>query len=246
VISTPSAAILLLPGKSELLSSTARTLVALMPESPGAAQSLAWSLLAGRRFAEAEDATRTVLKLDPGNAYALPNLGHLQFRRGAAGDAVATYQQVVQLANEGRLKTGLEHVWLCLGLAQAAAGQAAESRHTLLEAVDKIRGRSGKGRNGTEDEAMVACLLAASGRKDEARALAARLASKATGTIDINYDLARVWAVLGDRKLAIHYLEEAFAAGYDDRYMILVDPPLASVRDDPVIDRLAPYSVHKK
>lgn len=120
-----------------------------------------------------------MLKLDPINAYALPNLGHLQFRRGAAADAVATYQQVVKLVNEGRLKTGLEHVWLCLGLAQAAAGQAAESRRTLFDAVNKIRGRSGKGGNKTEDEAMVACLLAASGRQDEARVgREARLQSK--------------------------------------------------------------------
>ena len=41
----------------DLAERTARTMVTLMPESPGAAQSLAWSLVAGRQFAEAEDAT---------------------------------------------------------------------------------------------------------------------------------------------------------------------------------------------
>lgn len=72
-------------------------------------------------------------------------------------------------------------------------------------------------------------------------ALAGRLASRAKGTIDINYELGRTWAVLGDRKLAIHYMEEAFAAGYNDPYMILIDPPLVSIQDDPAVDRLAPY-----
>ena len=219
---------------------TARTLVALMPENADTAHALAWSLLAERRFAEAEDAMRATLKLDPSHAWALPNLGHLQFRRGGAAAAVATYQQVLKLADEGRLKTDPEHVWLSLGLAQAAAGKAVEARRTLLDAVVKIRGRARKGPIEPADEAMIADLLAAAGRRDEARSLAERLAQKAAGTIDMNYELARVWALLGDSGQAIHYLEKAFAAGYADPYMILIDPPLASVQDDPAIERLAP------
>jgi Flp pilus assembly protein TadD/predicted Ser/Thr protein kinase len=218
----------------------ARALIELQPDNAGAAHALAWSLAAGRRFSEAEDAMRATLKLDPAHMYALPNLGHLQFRRGAAADAAATYQQVLKLAGEGRLRTDLEHLWLCLGLAQAAAGQAAEARRTLLDGVEQIRGRARKGLIKPEDEALIAELLAAAGRRDEARSLAERLAQKAAGTIDVNYELARLWALLGDSGQAIQYLEKAFAAGYADPYMILVDPPLASVRDDPAIERLAP------
>jgi tetratricopeptide (TPR) repeat protein len=216
----------------------ARVVVELMPENSGTSQILAWTLVAERRFAEAEEGMRSTLKLDPVNAYALPNLGHLQFRRGAAAEAVATYRQVLKLAGEGSLKTGLEHVRLSLGLAQAAAGQAAEARRTLLDAAEKISSR--KGPVDPDLEGMIGCLLAAAGRRDEARVLADRLARNAAGNVDINYELARIWALLGDRKLAVHFLGEAFAAGYKDPYMILIDPPLASLKDDPALDRLAP------
>ena len=104
----------------------------------------------------------------------------------------------------------------------------------------KIRGRARNGPIKPEDEFLIVDLLAAAGRRDEARSLAEPLARKAVGSVDLNYELARVWALLGDKKLAIHYLEEAFAAGYDDPYMILIDPPLASLQNDPAIDRLAP------
>jgi len=56
----------------------------------------------------------------------------------------------------------------------------------------------------------------------------------------VNYELARTWAVLGDHERAVRHLEAAFAAGYDDVYMIVIDPALMSLRNDPVIDRLAP------
>jgi hypothetical protein len=56
----------------------------------------------------------------------------------------------------------------------------------------------------------------------------------------VNYELARTWAVMGHRARAIRYLEAAVAAGYDDPYLIVIDPALASSRDDPAIERLAP------
>jgi hypothetical protein len=39
-----------------------------------------------------------VPKPEPFNPCAIPNLGHLQFRRGAVAEAAATFQQVLQLA----------------------------------------------------------------------------------------------------------------------------------------------------
>jgi tetratricopeptide (TPR) repeat protein len=155
---------------------TARTLIALQPDNADVEHYLAWSLVAARRFGEAEDALRATLKLDPSHRYALPNLGHLQLRRGAAAEAVATYRQVLKLAADGRSETASDHVWLSLGLAQAAAGQATEARRTLLDAVEKIRGRAGTKPLRPQDEVSIAELLAVAGRHDEARSMADRLA----------------------------------------------------------------------
>ena len=219
---------------------TARTLVTLQPEFAGAHHALAWSLVAQRRFAEAEEGTRATLKLDPYNPYALPNLGHLQLRRGAAADAVATYQQILKFLSEGRLKTDIAHIELSLGLALAASGKSAEACRILVDAANRVRTRDRTRPLPPDDEAMVATMLAAAGRKDEARSLAARASRQAEGSIDVSFELARAWALLGDRAQAIRNLERAFAAGYSDPYFILIDPPLAALQDDPAVERLAP------
>jgi hypothetical protein len=52
--------------------------------------------------------------------------------------------------------------------------------------------------------------------------------------------LAETLALVGEREAAIAAIERAFDAGYEDRYYVLVDPPLAGLADHPAIDRLAP------
>jgi tetratricopeptide (TPR) repeat protein len=218
----------------------ARSLIGLLPGNAFARHAVAWCLVAERRFAEAEDGMRATLKLDPSNQYALPNLAHLLYRRGAPKEAAAIYREIIKEAKEGRLKTGVEHAELSLGLALAAAGETAEARRTLIEAAGRIRARAREKPMPPEDEAMVATMLAGAGRKDEARALAESAGRHAAGSIDVNYELARTWAVIGDRARAIRYLEAAVAGGYDDPYMIVIDPPLASLQDDPAVEKLAP------
>jgi tetratricopeptide (TPR) repeat protein/tRNA A-37 threonylcarbamoyl transferase component Bud32 len=225
------------PARAEQVS---RTLGSLLPGHAFATHALAWSFVAERRFAEAEDGMRATLKLDPIHQSALPNLGHLLYRRGAPKEAAAIYREVIKEAREGRLKTGIEHAELSLGLALAAAGETAEARRTLVEAADRIRAHARNKPLPPDDEAMIATMLAGAGRKDEARALAESAGRHAAGSIDVNYELARAWAVMGDRARAIRYLEGAFAAGYDDCYLIVVDPSLASLQDDPAIEKLAP------
>jgi eukaryotic-like serine/threonine-protein kinase len=218
----------------------ARALVTLQPEVAAAQHALAWSFVAERRFAEAENGMRATLKLDPTNSYALPNLGHLQFRRGATGDAVETYRQVLKLVADGRLKIDAAHLELSLGLALSAAGKADEARRTLLEAAGRLRAGGRDKPLAPDVEAMAATMIAVAGRRDEARSLAEHAGLHAAGSIDVNYELARTWAVLGDRVRAIGHLQQAFAAGFADTYFILVDPPLVSVQDDATIGRLAP------
>jgi tetratricopeptide (TPR) repeat protein len=217
-----------------------RALVALLPDNAHAMHSLAFSLVGQRRFTEAEEGMRATLKLDPIHPYALPNLAHLLLRRGAAAEAVTVYQEVVRLEKEKRLKTGLPHVKLCLGLALAAAGDAPGSRRTILEAAEQLRVGGGKRTLPPQDEALLAAMLATAGRRDEARSLADRVARRAGRDVGVHYELARAYVALGDRAKATSHLEQAYAAGYTDPYFALIDPALGELRADPVLERLAP------
>jgi tetratricopeptide (TPR) repeat protein/tRNA A-37 threonylcarbamoyl transferase component Bud32 len=224
------------PGRAER---SARALRGLLPDNAHVMHALAWSLVAERRFAEAEDAMRATLKLDPSHTFALPNLAHLLSRRAAWNEAVTTYREIMGQLKEGRLKTDLGHLELCLGLALAANGEDAEARRRLLDAADGIHARARSRALPREEQAIRASLLAAAGRKDEARTLA-ESAGRGEPTLDVSYELARTWALLGDRRRALLCLGQAFAAGYRDTYFILIDPPFASIRNDPSFETLAP------
>jgi tetratricopeptide (TPR) repeat protein len=217
-----------------------RGLAALLPDNANAAHAVAFSLVAQRRFAEAEEAMRATLKLDPVHPYALPNLAHLLLRREATQEAVTVYREIVKLEKEGRIKTGLPHLTLSLGLALAAAGDAAGSRRTILEGAEQLRAGGGKRDLPAPDQALLAAMLAHAGRLDEARSLADRVARRAGLAVDVHYELARAFVALGEQARARSHLEQAYAAGYGDGYFPLIDPALGDLRSDPDLERLAP------
>ena len=213
-----------------------RSLMTLQPGSPNAASAVAWSLVMQRRFPEAEEAMHGALKLDPVSPYALPNLGHLLLRRGAVSEATAVYRRVLEKARAGEMRTGVEHAALSLGLALAAEGKAQDARRVLLESVAASRAQ-GRQAQGPEQQALVAAMLAAAGRVDEGRALADRVASDPALTPDARYNLAEAYAQAGDRARALSFFEAAVAAGHGDAHFVLVDPALATIRDDPAVER---------
>ncbi len=219
---------------------TARALMALLPDNANASHGLAWSLVMQRRFPEAEEAMRATLKLDPLNAYALPTLGDLLLRRGAAAEAADVLRKVVDKARAGELRTDIEHATVCLGLALKAQGREAEAERVLLDAVAAARAKQRQGTPSPGGRALVATLLAAAGRPAEARALADRVASAPALDPEARFSLAQAYALAGDRDRALRLWEEAVTGGYGDPYSVLTDPALASIRDDPAVERLAP------
>ena len=218
---------------------TARDLVDMLPDNPNALSALAWSLVAERRFAEAEDEVRAALALDPAHVYALPNLGHLLLRRGAADEAVDVYRDVVARSREASTQMSEPHGVLCLGLALEAAGKGDAARRVLLEGAETLRTRERTEPLDAGDRGLRAAQLAAAGRGDEARGLLRALAREES-SVALHLGLARAWSVLDERERAILALEEAVSAGYEDVYFILIDPPLAAVRDAPAVERLIP------
>ena len=216
----------------------ARSLAALLPAEANAASAVAWSLVMQKRFREAEEAMRGALKLDPASPYAMPNLGHLLLRRGAAPEASAVYQRVLDKVRAGEMQTGFEHAALSLGLGLAAEGRTGDAKRVLLEAVAESRARGRRTARTPEDRALIAAMLAAAGRVDEGRALADRLASDAALTPDARYNLAEAYAQAGERARALGQFEAAVAAGHGDAHFVLVDPALATIRDDPAVERI--------
>ena len=96
---------------------------------------------------------------------------------------------------------------------------------------------------GTAEEPIrTSSLLAALGLSSEAVAIARKVEAshpKDSGEFVI---AAETYAMTGDRAAAIRALEEAAAAGYDDRYYLLINPALVGIQDDPALKRLAPSS----
>jgi tetratricopeptide (TPR) repeat protein len=219
---------------------SARALMSLLPGNADAAHAYAWSLVMQRRFAEAEAAVRAVLKLDPDHAYARPNLGDLLLRRGAAAEAADVLRSVLDEARAGTLRTGVEHAALSLALALRAQGREDEARRVLAEAVAAARAAQRREPPTAAKQALLAALLAAAGRQGEARRLADRAAADPRLSADDRYCLAQAYAQAGDEERALAAWERAVSDGFGDPYFVLVDPALASIRDDPAVDRLVP------
>jgi tetratricopeptide (TPR) repeat protein len=221
------------PRKAEV---AARALVALDPDVAHTRHVLAWSLVMQRRFAEAEEAMRATLQIDPTHTWARPNLAHLQLRRGAVEEAIAGYRSL------GSLDRGAsrESDALCLGLALRAAGHRGEAESVSRAAAEAMKARGRKSRLDCGDEALLAALLAVAGRAAEARAHLARAEAAGEPSGPDALWLARAHAALGETDRAADLVERVLAAGSEDPYFVLIDPSLAAIRDRPEIDRLLP------
>ncbi len=210
----------------------ARTLVELQPDSPWSRHALAWSLVSQRRFEEAEDGMRRVLEVDPRNGYAVPNLAHLLFRRGAYDEAVTIYRGMYERSQNSDQGGTQNHDSLCLGLALEGAGRSSEAREVMERQLAENHERN----DGVEDPDRQLCLLAALGRNREARRLAGEIERQNPTDPHQLFILAEVYTLLGDREAAIDSLERAFAAGYEDRYYVLLDPLLAGLEGNPALE----------
>jgi hypothetical protein len=150
------------------------------------------------------------------------------------------YREVLARARAGELRTGMEHATLCLGLALRAQHREDEARQVLLEAVAAARRNPRGAKPSASDQALFAAMLAAAGRTAEALALASRAASSPGLGPGDRHNLAKAYALLGDRDRALRFFEEAVQGGFDDGYAVLTDPALAAIRDDPAVERLVP------
>jgi tetratricopeptide (TPR) repeat protein len=157
-------------------------------------------------------------------------------RRHAYEEAVEFYRKLWHRSHSSdSIATDL-YDSLCLAMALRRTGRSEEARKILEQELAENQQAVDSGKA----PARHPCLLAMLGRDQEALALARR-AGRDKGDESLPLlGAAETFSLLGDVDGAIAMLEKAVAAGFDDRYLLLIDPLLERVSDDPVLDRLAP------
>ena len=216
----------------------ARRLVALDPGSSAFAHLAAWSLVARCRFAEAEQAMHHVLSMDPNHRIAQPNLAHLLFRRGQAGEAASLYRRV--LDQESHHPDPHSGTSLDLALALLALGDRAGAYRLLDGAERDLARRDGNPPADPAARLELAELEAARNRAERAEALVKSAVGASPGDPSILFQAAGVYALLGRRDEAVDQLESALSGGYWDKYFALVDPVFGSIREEPRFKNLFP------
>jgi len=185
---------------------------------------------------------RSVLEIDPSYGYALGNLAHLLYRRGAFEEAVELYRGIHVRSHQSEQITSDVHDSLCFGLALQGAGRADEALIVLETEIEALRAQSAAAPLEGSDRGRQAALLATAGKARQASALAREIEAEDPDDPYLLFALAEAFALIGEPDHAVALLERADSAGYDDPYFILVDPPLRGLQNRPELEQLAPPS----
>ncbi len=177
-------------------------------------------LMAMDRPEESVAESKRAVELDPFSAPLIACLGwHDLFAH--------QYDQASSQALEG-LQMNPKNLW-----AHRVLGWAYEQQSMFDQAIAEFRRTASITKGRPIDAGSLGHALALSGRKQEAREVIAKLTEQAKLSYVPPYDIAIVYAGLGDKDRAFDWLQKA----YQDRSAFLVhvrwDPRLANLRSDP-------------
>ncbi len=151
-------------------------------------------------------------KLDPFSVVMQTNTVRVFIHARQSDRAVESARSVV----ERQPTSDLAHLWL---------GYAYESKGMLADALaeySKSKNTAGIGR-----------VFARMGRRSEARAIASDLEQKASRAYVSPFDIARVFAALGDKDRAFEWLDRAYADHSTNLLYAKVNPNLDELHSDP-------------
>ncbi len=191
-----------------------RKAIALMPQNPAAHNRLSTVLLAQGRFQEAVAEARIAAKLDPLSAGGVA-VGLAYYMARQYDSALIEFTKARDLHPE------VIAVHLFIGMAWEAKDQFEKAMAEYQLCLSKM----------PETKTNLAHLLAVMGKRSEARRLLAEMDHAAPGQAFNAFDIACVYAALGDRRRAFEWLERA----YNDRavWALKVHPMLDPLRNDP-------------
>ncbi len=193
--------------------------IALAPEYNTAHQLYGWYLIAMGRFAEAQAEMKRALESDPQNDFGLWGLG----------DSLYFARQYEQAIEQYRRAIGVEPklYWSHLML-----GWAYEQQGKFTEAITELN-QASRLNDSPQVLASLGHVCAVSNQSAEAQAVIAQLEETAKRKYVSPYDVATIYAGLGEKEQSLTWLEKA----YKDRsgwlgLWVKVDPKFDSLRQD--------------
>ena len=174
------------------------------------------------RFAEALDRLRHAQELEPLFLGAGANIGMLYYFLGRYDDAIEQLQRVLQA------DPGMDHARSFLGRSYLRKG---EHDRAIVEFGRRMSLSVGS-------YADLGSAYALAGRTEEAVAELDRLLTLARVRYIPAYDIAAIYASLGDTERAFEWLDRAVAERGQMRGLLFIDPAFDPLRDDPRMTRI--------
>lgn len=178
-----------------------------------------WYLMAVGRFADAIREIRPVVEADPLNEFGLWSHGLALYFAGRYDEAIEQYRRAIGVDRKSH--------WAHLLL-----GWSLERQGKFEEALDVLKIAYGINDN-PQIKASIGHVYAAYGRKDDARGIIAELSETARHQYVSPYDVATIFAAIGDQEKALEWLERAFEhrSGWMGLWL-KVDPKFEGLRKD--------------
>lgn len=182
--------------------------------------SLAYVEMALRRNEEALNYARKAVNLDPLGVYSHLVLAQVLFMLGRYDEAIVEHNKSIEIEpNSTFLHRQLGYTYLHMG----KIVEGMKEMEKAVELPDGVFSKSGLGYG-----------CAVSGKKEDALRIVAELEMAKTRGMAIAYDIALIYAGLGETSKALGFLEEA----YEKRsivYLVLfnIEPAFASLRVEP-------------
>ena len=202
---------------------------ALMYDSnlPEAYAAMGLSYFIWGKLDEAAASGRKAIELDPDNFIAYWTLGRIHFTTGKFTEALELFQRVVDL------KPGFYVAHLDLKQTYVSLGRQAEAAAALTKVMEILPTYLLQNPDDARAKLFYAMTLLELGRREEAIAEGAAALELAPGDSLMLYNVACLYAQLGEKKKAIATLRDAIAAGVTNFQWMIHDPDLTCLHDDP-------------
>jgi TolB-like protein/DNA-binding winged helix-turn-helix (wHTH) protein/Tfp pilus assembly protein PilF len=201
--------------------SSAQQALRLNPNSAEAHYTYARLLADAGRFDEAEAQALSSIKLDPLSIQTRKRLPYIHFLARRYDEAIAEYTKLVDIAPD-------------FVPAQRELGLAFEQTHRYAEALRQLEKTAAMPENHapTMVRADIAHLYAVWGKRAEARQVLTGLLKKSEQSYVSSYDIAVIYAGLGETEPAFAWLEKAIEQRPFWLCWLKLDPRLDSLRSD--------------
>ncbi len=194
--------------------------IKLDPKSVDAHHWYAWFLVQQGHRDLAKDEIELAAKLGASQVIVIANVGRIQYFAGSYDDAVASFEQAIDL-DPGFVKAHLD-----LATTYVELGKLEEVRDQF-----KLMHDQGLTEDNRDLIAARAYAFARCGKPREARELLTELEALATAK-PLAYDIATIYAALGEKDMAFKWLEKTFAQHSPWRVFVKIDPRWNGLRGD--------------